>query len=223
LANALYQAGRLPEAEVAFRQAEEMQKERHPQYPLLYSLRGYLYCDLLLGQGKIHEVLERADTIFKWRKLPQWNPAYDSLLDIALDDLSLGRAYLLQAQQEGTEDSSQATAHLDRAVDGLRQAGTQHHIPRGLLARAELRRAMDDVAGTQQALEEALSIATRGGMRLHEADCHLEYARLHLACGEEEKARQSLAKVKEMIQEMGYHRRNGEVAELEGVLGPLKH
>jgi hypothetical protein len=67
-------------------------------------------------------------------------------------------------------------------------------------------------------LEEALSIATRGGMRLHEADCHLEYARLHLACGEKEKARQSLAKAKQMIEDMGYHRRDGEVAELEGML-----
>lgn len=67
-------------------------------------------------------------------------------------------------------------------------------------------------------LEEALSIATRGGMRLHEADCHLEYARLHPACGEEEKARHSLAQAKEMIEDIGYHRRDGEVAELEGML-----
>jgi hypothetical protein len=67
-------------------------------------------------------------------------------------------------------------------------------------------------------LEEALSIATRGGMRLYEADCHLEYARFHLACGEKEKARQSLAKAREMIEDMGYHRRDGEVAELEEML-----
>jgi hypothetical protein len=52
-------------------------------------------------------------------------------------------------------------------------------------------------------------------MRLHEADCHLEYARLHLACGERERARESLAKAKGMIKEMGYHRRDGEAAELE--------
>jgi hypothetical protein len=53
--------------------------------------------------------------------------------------------------------------------------------------------------------------------------CYLEYARLHLACGEKEEARQSLAKAKEMIKEMGYHRRDGEVAELERELEPLKH
>jgi exonuclease VII small subunit len=88
-------------------------------------------------------------------------------------------------------------------------------LPLGLLARAELRRAMGSLDRARADLEEALSIATRGGMRLHEADCHLEYARLHLACGEQEKARQSLAQARAMIEDMGYHRRDGEVAELE--------
>jgi tetratricopeptide (TPR) repeat protein len=216
LADALHQAGRLPEAEAAFHEAEEMQKERQPQFPLFYSLRGFQYCDLLLGQGKVREVKSRAGQTLEWAK--QYLQRGGSLLWIALDHLSLGRAHLLQAHQEGTEDLSQATVHLNQAVDGLRQAGMQEFIVRGLLARAELRRAMDNVAGAQRDMDEALSIAMRGGMRLHQADCHLEYARLHLACGEEEKARQSLAKAKEMIDEMGYHRRYGEVAELEEIM-----
>jgi tetratricopeptide (TPR) repeat protein len=224
LADALHQAGRLPEAEAAFREAEAMQKEWQPQYPLLYSLWGFRYCDLLLGQGKVQEVQSRAGQALKWL-------AHERLLlDTALDHLSLGRAHLLQAQRTPTltlpretregrgGGFSQAAAHLNQAVDGLRQAGTQHHLPRGLLARAELRRAMGSLDRARTDLEEALSIATRGGMRLHEADCHLGYARLHLACGEKEKARQSLAKAKEMIEDMGYHRRDGEVAELEGML-----
>jgi len=225
LAGVLHQAGRLEEAEIAFREAEEMQKERQPQFPLLYSLQGFRYCDLLLGQGEYPEVQSRAAQTLEWVTPQNW------LLDVALDHLSLGRAHLLQAQQEGTGDPStslrtsfsQAAAHLNQAVDGLRQAGTQHYIPRGLLARAELRRAMGSLDRARADLEEALSIATRGGMRLFEADCHLEYARLHLACSEKEKARQSLAKAKEMIKEMNYHRRDGEVAELEGELEPLRH
>ena len=51
----------------------------------------------------------------------------------------------------------------------------------------------------------------------------MEYTRLHLACGEKEKARQILAKAKGMIEDMGYRRRDGEAAELEGELEPLKH
>jgi tetratricopeptide (TPR) repeat protein len=215
LADALHQAGQLEEAEAAFCEVEEMQKEIQPQFPLLYSLWGFRYCDLLLGQGEYREVQSRAGQTLEWAKQHGVG-----LLTIALDHLSLGRAYLLQAQQEGTRDFAQAMAHLERAVDGLRQAGQQDYLPRGLLARAELCRIMGSLDRAQADLEEALSIATRGGMRLHEADCHLEYARLHLACGEKEKARQSLAQAKEMIEDMGYHRRDGEVAELEEMLRP---
>ncbi|MDH4136579.1 MAG: hypothetical protein OEW09_07690, partial [Anaerolineae bacterium] len=212
LASALHQAGRLAEAEAAFREAEEMQKEMQPEYPLLYSHRGFQYCDLLLSQGKYQEVQNRVKKLFEWR-----TPS-DPLLDIALENLSLGRAHLLQAQQEGSHDFVQAAAYLDQAMDGLRQAGQQDELPRGLLARAELRRVKGSLDRARADLDEALSIATRGGMRLHEADCHLEYARLHLACGEQEKAQESLAKAKEMIEDMGYHRRDGEMAELEEML-----
>ena len=48
-ADALHQAGRRAEAETRFREAEQMQAESQPAYPLLYSLRGFLYCDLLLA------------------------------------------------------------------------------------------------------------------------------------------------------------------------------
>ena len=66
LADALHQAGRLSEAEAAFREAEEMQKERQPQFPLLYSLQGFHYCDLLLSQGKYQEVQSRASQTLEW-------------------------------------------------------------------------------------------------------------------------------------------------------------
>jgi hypothetical protein len=49
LADALHQAGRRADAETRFREAEQMQKERQPYYPLLYSVSGFQYCDLLLA------------------------------------------------------------------------------------------------------------------------------------------------------------------------------
>ena len=137
------------------------------------------------------------------------------LLPVALDRLSLGRAHLAETQQKGTGDYSKAAEHLDLAVDGLRQAGTQHHIPRGLLARATLRRIRSDFKPALRDLNEAMSIAERGQMGLHQADAHLEYARLYLAMGEEAEAREHLATAKEMVGRMGYRRRDGEVAELE--------
>ena len=51
LADALHQAGEAEAAADLFREAEAMQKDRQPQYPLLYSLPGFRYCGLLLGGG----------------------------------------------------------------------------------------------------------------------------------------------------------------------------
>ena len=48
-ADALHQAGRRAEAETRFREAEQMQEQRQSDYPLLYSLSGFRYCDLLLA------------------------------------------------------------------------------------------------------------------------------------------------------------------------------
>jgi hypothetical protein len=64
-----------------------------------------------------------------------------------------------------------------------------------------------------------MKIATRSGMRLHEADAHLEYARLHLAMGDKDKGRTSLAAGKAIVQGTGYHRRDGAVKDLEKQLG----
>ena len=182
-----------------------MQKEFQPQYPLLYSLQGYQYCDLLLGQGKYKEVRERG------RKTLSWATEHLGLLEIALDHLSLGRACIL----EGESGFAEAQVQLDQAVAGLRQAGTQHELPRGLLARAALYRLRGDFAHAQRDLDEALLIATRGSMRLHEADCHLEQARLSLAAGDLARARAIASRARAIIQETGYHRRDHELAELE--------
>ena len=70
----------------------------------------------------------------------------------------------------------------------------------------------------QNDLDEAFVIATRGGMRLFEADCHLSYARLALAQGDKAQAREHLATAKALIERTGYHRRDGEVKELEEMI-----
>ena len=212
LASALHQVGRRDEAEALFCEAEAMQKERQAQYPLLYSLQGFQYCDLLLDQRKYREVQDRAVQTLEWVRKERW------LLDIAHDHLSLGRAQMLQSQVQGTGDLAEAADHLDNAVGGLREAGQQHFVPPGLLARAALHRLNGDLDRARRDLDEALTIAERGGMGLYQADAHLEYARLHHEMGDKAAAQDSLAVAKEMIADMGYHRRDDEVAALEGQL-----
>jgi tetratricopeptide (TPR) repeat protein len=60
-ADALHQQGARDAARVLFEKAEAMQKEIQAAHPLLYSLQGFRYCDLLLGPA------ERA----AWRLLVQ--------------------------------------------------------------------------------------------------------------------------------------------------------
>ena len=209
LADAYHQAGRVANAEALFREAEAMQKDLQPEYPLLYSVRAYRYCELLLAQAKWREVQDRAG------KTVGWATQERVLLDIALDHLSLGRACLMEAEQEGTGDYGRAADEFDRAVDGLREAGQQDDLPRGLLARAGLHRVRGALDRAERDLAEVMEIATRGQMLLHQADAHIEYARLYFAMGDAAKARDHLATAKAMVAEMGYGRRVPEIEELE--------
>ncbi|MCP5109054.1 MAG: toll/interleukin-1 receptor domain-containing protein [bacterium] len=222
LADALHQvggSGETTEAATLFREAEEMQKKHTPQCPFLFSPRGYKFCDLLLGHGgqapggRYGEVQKRANETIKIAIENKW------LLDIALDNLSLGRAHWLQTLEEGVSDFTAPLEYLHRAVDGLREAGVQNYLVRGLLARAAVYRTMGAFSRAREDLEEAREIAERGSMGLHLADYHLEAARLckeEGGRGKEEETLRHLEIAKKMIHKMGYHRRDPEITELEG-------
>jgi len=122
-AEALSQSGRRDEAEARHREAEQIQAERQPYYPLLYSLRGFRYCDLLLTEVEraswktllgggvslppsanglsphsktLSGVFARASQTLQWA-----DAAGLDILSIALDRLSLGRIALYAAILEG--------------------------------------------------------------------------------------------------------------------------
>ncbi len=245
LAAALHQAGRWEESAESFHEAEALQAERQHEYPRLYSLQGYQYCDLLLSHGEpeggsgleglaavpeearrfrqaCREVQERAGQTLEWAV------QHLGLLDIALDHLSLGLSHLGLALtatgpatpgEEAEAAFAKAGEHLNRAVEELRQAGQEDYLPRGLLARAAFRRLRGDLAGAAADLAEAVEIAERGGMRLHLCDAHLEGARLALRQGDPEAARLHVAQARELVAATGYQRREREVAWLAGRLG----
>ncbi len=213
LADALHQTGRVDQAEALFEKAEAMQKDDQPEFPLLYSLQGYRYCDLLLGQGRWEDVLHRAAKMFEWR-VPD-----DPLLDIGLDHLSLARAAVLAARSGRASAIVEARTHAEAAVDTLRQAGSAEFVVRGLLGRAEVYRFDADVKSALADLDEAMGIATRdpaGHMRLFEVDVHLAYARLEFDDDKAQQARNHLAAADELIRQTGYHRRDRELEELGG-------
>jgi cellulose biosynthesis protein BcsQ/tetratricopeptide (TPR) repeat protein len=210
LAAVLHAMGLLEVAAAQFEEAERMQKEIEPEYSLLYSLSGFRYCDILLDQGLDAAVRERAAKALVVAGQYHW------LLDIALSHLSLGRAHLFAAQRGTAGDLAQAASHIKQAVDGLRHAGDQSYIPLGLLARTALHTHTRAFDLARRDLDEVLTLATRSGFRLHEADAHLGLARLAVAdpSAGPAAAREHLARARAIIEATGYHRRDGELAEL---------
>ncbi len=113
LANAHHEAGRRTNALALFREAEATQARGDAEHPLLYSLRGFQYCDLLLSEAErvawqrlsnleseiqhypelrtCDDVEQRATQTLEWVTTEDW------LIDIALDHLTLGRTALYRA------------------------------------------------------------------------------------------------------------------------------
>lgn len=215
VADALHQRGQLDEALALFEEGERVQIEQQPEYPVLYSLGGYRYADLLLTIGRPDEALRRAAQTLPWMEEQGW------LLDIALDKLTHGRARLALAERSGGPVDAAASDAMDQAVSGLHRAARQEYLPRGLLARAALSRhraAPGDAARARHDLDEARTIATRGSMRLHLADLHLEDARLALSLGDRTAAATHAAEARQLVAAMGYHRRDPELTALAAAL-----
>ncbi len=124
LADALHQAARLQSSHIAFREAEALQAERQPQYPLLYSQPGFGYCDLLLERGLLEqgeavsigqsdqsaEAEANSSGVSAWlarcaevreraETILAWEKGMNGapLLDFALHNLTIGQTYLLEA------------------------------------------------------------------------------------------------------------------------------
>ncbi len=213
LADALAQAGRRQQAAALFEESERRQRDTQPDYPILYSLLGFRFCDLLLDGGDWPAVRARAT------QTRDWAEQRGLLLDLALDTLSLGRAAHLAART-GETAWGDAAARLDEAVAELRRAGSMDHLPRGLLARAALRLDLPapEFDGAADDLDEAREIAESGGMRLFLADVLLRETRLALARRQTDAARSILAQARAEIAAMGYHRRDSDLAELERML-----
>ncbi|MEI7607810.1 MAG: TIR domain-containing protein [Rhodospirillaceae bacterium] len=207
LADTRHQRGDVSGALAVFVDAEEQQAKERPHHPLLYSLLGFRYCDLLLSRGEAEAARLRAAQALEIAQRNNW------LLDIALDHLSIGRA------ATALHDASAAETHLEAALAGLRRSGRQDYLCHGLLARCAFRRQGGEFDKARRDLDEVLRIAKRGGqdnwMRLFLVDHDLEAARVAMGEGKGDQARWLVAKARNQIAETGYHRRDGEVAELE--------
>lgn len=224
LANALYMAGQHSRSREYFREAEVIQAKDRPGCRFLFSLGGFWYCRLLLGEteraawrrhlslniedsqrrtvlASCRAVEERAIQTLKIAMQNNW------LLSMAIDHLTLGRAALYRSVLNGSK-SEIARRELGAAVEGLRAAGEQTYLPHGLSSRAWFKSVEKDIDASAADLDEAWRIAERGAMRLHQADVLLHRGRLF-------RDKAALAEARKLIEECGYHRRDGELADAE--------
>ncbi|WP_146066896.1 ATP-binding protein [Candidatus Venteria ishoeyi] len=242
LADALQLSGDSEAALVLFAEAEIMQQEWQPEYPLLYGLQGYRYCDALLAgvvqmddsaaRALILELREWGEKTLDWVTNHFTNMG---LLDISLHHLSLARVLALStrfaadgagANPPYTDDSSAQAAeiggHFQQAVAGLRDCGQVQELPRGLLHRATWYMQQGRLAAAQRDLQEALQIAQRGEMRLFEVDARLGFAALLKLPGFENRealepnltAGVHLDRAEALIDATGYESRRGRLAAL---------
>jgi len=211
LADALHHSGEFTEANKLFREAENMQRKSEPEYNFLYSLLGFRFCNFLLSQGRYEDVIERAKYCIDIAERNNW------LLHIALGTLSLGSAYLLQAIEQNSSNFKQAEKYLNNAVEGLRKAGTQHELPRGLLYRTALYRAQKNFIQAWEDLYETIEICEQGNMQLFMVDSHIEACNLlqaEINCSNKnylvlkERFNIHMQKSKEMIKKISNGHRN---------------
>jgi tetratricopeptide (TPR) repeat protein len=168
-ADALVAAREWEKAAGLFADAERRQREWRPYQPLLYSMRGYRYCGLLLSQGRAAEARDRAAHALEIARKNNY------VLSIALDTLTIGRAQLALSLQnlaggrsaEITPDDARVAAKFNEAIEGLHASGEQIWVAPGLLARAVFRRSIGDWDGAKSDLNEAKEIAEPGLMRLY--------------------------------------------------------
>jgi tetratricopeptide (TPR) repeat protein len=234
-AYALHQSGQRAEAGTLFAEAERMQKERQPQFDLLYSMQGFRYCDWLLapaeraawqallrgtggtavaephGQGGHATICSEVERHAKAAQVMAIRNKW--LLNIALDHLTLARAGLVRALlAHPLPQPALDLPHVAAAVNSLRDSGRMDYLPRGLLTTALYHFVRGDAEAARTHLDQAQEIAARGPMPLYLADVHLQRARLF-------RDKAELAKAAQLIRDLGYGRRAGELADTEAALG----
>ncbi len=216
LAQVQHYSGNLAEATAIFNVVEQLRsKERErisPQFLFLYQR----HCELLLDLGDVAAALDKAELTRKWLERNTSPP----LVTQAQNYYCLARCYLQEALTPTVIDQrllSLAREASKLAEVTMRKAGRYDHLPRVLLAKAQLSRSEASFAIARQTLEEVHILVTheRSQMKLYEVDYHLESARLALALHDAAKAREHYDAARKLIDETGYHRRDGELQEIE--------
>lgn len=198
LATTLHQLGEMTQSLEAFKKAEETVALWHPETPQLMGLQGQRYGDLLLEQAQdpkdLSAILERTEAWFR-----QHQPG-DALQDHAMHHLMRGRVWAAQG------DADKAAGALDQSVTIIRHAGPSHRTAEILLHRALFLQQQDASDAARKDWDEAMGIAARGGLHLHEMDGRLLEGLMFLDADDTARATQALDRAEKGIATLHYER-----------------
>jgi len=202
----LHRVGKLTKSQHHFEQAEQLQIEDDPEYPQLYSLRGFNYCGLLLDQATdqtdLEKVVKRGEYSLKLMQENNW------LMDIALDQLTLARATFKLDRKE------EAERYFNQAVESIRKAGKIQYLPIFLLEQAGFyvaeKRFEEGLFDAEEAKQEIL----RGGMKLYEVDYDLLMCNYYQLTANQTAFKTHLEHAKCLVEETHYDLRKPQLERL---------
>lgn len=223
LADVWHQQGKLRGAAGLFGWAEREQA-LDPRKPLLHWIQGYRFCDFLLSMhspddNRAAQVLDHCERIRGYQAQRRFH-------------VGNGLRLLIQGRAHGLlGDAAAALQNLDRAVEELRAGNQREFLARSLIFRASQRAECGQTEEALEDLREAEEMTRLGGMKLHWIDallcrCGLRLdqfrrqpdSNAHRDAARLAEIRADLARGKALVKEIGYHRRNREIADLESRL-----
>jgi len=199
--------GDLEAADVAFHQAERLEREIGPDERYLWSLRGIHHADHLRRANKADYARQVTEVNLEICELNHW-----------LEDISQCYRVLGDLDADaGNHDN--ALQHYNQAIKIARNITVQEILIEALLSRGRWAARHGEVDAARSDLEEALNYAVTSGYRIYEADIRVALAWIHLAAGNSSTAQTEAEKAQRMSAEMGYHWGQVDAAEVLAAFG----
>lgn len=208
LAVTLLQQGKLSASLGVFQQAEDVQTEREPESPYLYSIQGAQYAILHLERGTVTEMSKRGNYVLMHNTGQIIDDAYGHII-LALAENNPVNCY----------------AAFEQAVAKIWQAGRIDHVPYFLLHRAQFHYDQQNYPDAWRDLTEAEEIIDNCDMQLYKVDAQLLRAHLHLQDPEHhdpEQAHTCIQHAEQGINTSGYHLRDAQLLLLKAHANPAQ-